>query len=172
MNESHKQEFYKQLKAIATIASVDMTKEIYTLYWNVLRELTIEQFRHGILQTAKKTTKYYKELPAPGLILACALEQDINTSMINDWQAFRSYVENGARYETSKINRIIHKALGGQQTLGATSPDNFEKWVKKEYEKLYQEYAISGIPKELEQQALPESEEYKALKAGIVKGCF
>lgn len=154
MHDENQPRFRELLTAMAVTLPprADLTPAAFMGYWLGLRDLPLEAFEQAVAM-ALETCKF---LPAPAELreLAGVLRPDDRAVLA--WDAVqKAYRDHGADYSLNFDDPAVNatlRSLGGLEAFADRMERDEEKWVRKDFERIYASYCRSGVP---EQAALP-----------------
>lgn len=131
-------EAYRQTISTATIKAYEMG----------LDDLSIDQIEHAV-RKAMRTCKFF---PAPIELRELAGELSGSNRAIVAWEEFERAVVRHGGYRSVRFTDPILTAtirnLGGWQRCCEMDPEEFDKWLRKDFLAAYQALEASGVGQE------------------------
>ena len=136
MNSSDRPEFVEILNGLAAIRRVDLTKEVYEIWWRAMKDWSIDAFRDA----AGYLLKNCQFMPSPYDFEQ--LRKEGETSASEAWSMVFQHAEGNWRHGLlgdARIDRAV-ASLGGYRVIALTNTEKlgfFERRFKDTYNDLY-----------------------------------
>lgn len=145
MDDAAKKEFGRLMQALCAAFTVEPSAPLLEGYWIALRSLPVEQFRLAIgraLETCRR-------MPSAAELRDLAGVMPPEVRATRAWEAVRSSVARHGAYaspdfDDPAINATIRN-LGGWVRICSAEPDEFAKWLRKDFERVYVGFLRTGV---------------------------
>ena len=117
MNSVDRPEFVEILNGLAAIKRVDLTKEVYEIWWRAMKDWSIDVFRDA----AGYLLKNCQFMPTPYDF--AQLRKESETSASEAWSLALQHAEGNWRHgllDNAKIDRVV-ASLGGYRVIALTN---------------------------------------------------
>lgn len=148
MTENDREHFVLLIGGLASAYGIEPTTALKLGYWMGLKTLPLADIERAI-NRALETCKF---MPRPVELRELAGEITLDQRAVLAWDALRKAIRQHGTYasvdfDDPVINAAV-RSLGGWSMVCAKDPDEFEKWTRKEFERLYASLCASGTSAE------------------------
>lgn len=165
MHSQDRKEFALLVDSLAANFGKPAEEALLEAYWMALEDLPIEAVRRAV-GIAIRTAKH---LPRGVELREFSGDMNNATRAVHAWSALQIAVGRHGSYRSVDFDDPVLNAtvrnLGGWQKLCATPTEEFEKWTRKDFERIYGALCASGITGE-QGQYLVGSHEQANFSAG------
>ena len=146
MHQNEEPAFTQVIAALAATFRQEATQAVYLGYWMGLRDLTLEDVKRAAVR-AMRTSKF---MPAVAELRELAGEMLPDHRAVKAWEAFKEAIRRHGYYQSISfddglINATVHNLGGWMPLIERLDSEEDEKWVRKDFERVYKAFAISGI---------------------------
>jgi uncharacterized protein DUF6475 len=160
-----RQQFALLVDALAANFGRDADAALLEGYWRALRDVPIE----AVEKAVDAALAQCKHMPRGVELRELAGEMPVSTRAVQAWEAVRRAIAKHGVYRSVNFDDPVINAtlrnLGGWQKLCATESEEAEKWLRKDFERIYSALCASGISAE-QAQHLPGAHEQDAIGKG------
>jgi len=141
--ESEAKEFADLLIATAEAFDKKVSDSAIEIYWQVLKDLSIEEFRYGLMACLEDPERG-RFMPRPADILHFARPK--RTALVA-WAEVVEAMEKIGAYQSVRFAdttaAAVVRDMGGWPLM--CNLDIVEPWTQKEFERRYENYTLAGI---------------------------
>jgi hypothetical protein len=117
-------------------------------YWMALEDLPLE----AVARAVRSAIRQCQHMPRGAELRQLAGEMSNTTRAVHAWSVLQKAIgQHGAYcsvdFDDPVLNATVRN-LGGWQKLCATTTDEFEKWTRKDFERIYGSLCASGVTEE------------------------
>jgi hypothetical protein len=148
------EKFSQRMAMLCETFERDATESLLETYWFALNDLSEERLDRGVFRCLRES----RFMPRPADIRHAAGEVE-NPAVLADvaWREVRSLISEWHRSLTDPLAELVVSSLGGWSTLEDRTEDENSTWTRKEFLRLYEEYARNPRAMEsLERRELPK----------------
>lgn len=137
MLESERPEFAMQINALASSFRTEADEAMLEGYWIALSDLTLEAVRMAVARAIRECEHF----PRGKELRELGGELGPQGRAVLAWMAASKAVKKIGAYQSVDfddpvINATI-RAMGGWERFIEVSPEDFDKWTRKDFEKIY-----------------------------------
>jgi len=147
MIETDRPRFAVVVNALAATFRVEPSKAMLTGYWSALADLPIE----AVEAAGQRALRGCKFMPVPAELRELAGVMTPADRAIKAWEAFTRAVSAVGYYQSPDFDDVLINAtvrnLGGwmETIVRMEDEDKTDKWVRKDFERIYVSLVNSGI---------------------------
>lgn len=147
INEDREQ-FSLLIEALASAFSIDASAGLVLGYWMGLKDMALADIE-GAIDRALRECKF---MPKPVELRALAGEMSNEQRAVLAWDAFKKAISQHGAYRSVDFDDPLINAtarnLGGWTALCAKPNEEFDKWTRKDFERVYTSMCSSGTSPE------------------------
>lgn len=145
MQTEHKEEFATAIRALAAAFRVEVTEPLLMGYWLALDDLDLSAVQNAV----RRALRECRFMSSANELRQLAGEMRPDHRAVMAWDAFEGAVVRVGGYRSVTfddpfINATI-RSLGGWQRLCEMDPKQFNTFLRKDFERIYQALYQSGI---------------------------
>lgn len=149
MTDDDVRDFAERVAALGVARRVEVTEAVIEAYWIALEELPLEDVSRGIAGAIRAGGR---GLPEAEELRQLAGHQPINAKAIRAWNAMRQAIHQHGPYRTvdfddPAINATV-RTLGGWVRLCSTDTEEMDRYIRREFERIYREVSRTGVTDE------------------------
>lgn len=149
MQPSDRERFAVLMNGMASTFRQEPTEALLTGYWIGLRDLPIEAIESAVGRGLREC----RFMPCVAELREMAGDIRPEDRAIQAWVCFeRAVTEHGGYasvdFEDSLINATV-RALGGWERCCGMPAEEFDRWLPREFQRVYSSFARSGVDPEL-----------------------
>lgn len=175
MKANERAEFVEVIEALAATFGREPTQAMLTGYWMGLEDLELV----AVKRAAAKAIASDKFMPVPAVMRELAGELSPKQRAVLAWGAFKSAVDTHGFYasvdfDDQTINATVRNLGGWMPTLDQMETEG-DKWIRKDFERVYEAFAATGIGPDLARPLLGQHEQnniqsghHKAIKPPVL----
>ncbi len=141
MSPDEKERFVVMMQAICAVHRVEPTEALLRGYWMSLEDVQLKDFVVG----ARRAIRDCTFLPKPAELRKLCGEITAELRAVIAFDYVRRAIASPGTYVSVQFDdptiHAVVRSLGGWPALGKLSVDEFEKWTRAEFLRLYQAYA-------------------------------
>lgn len=146
-----KKRFSEAMTALASTFGVEASKPWMQGMWFGLNDLPLEDLRRAVTRAIREL----RHIPRPVELRALAGQMADSDRAVLAWGAVQCAVGRYGKYRSVDfddplINAAIRN-MGGWVSLCSKDVEEFGKWARKDFEKIYSTLATTGVPEEAAQ---------------------
>lgn len=158
MRHSDREDFCLSIAAMATTYRQEVTKALYEGYWQGLKDLPLEAVRHAVIRALRES----RFLPTVAELRELAGQTSGADRAIRVWDVvglavFRHGFYKSVDFDDPLTNATIRN-LGGWRVFNVRMEEEDEKWLRKEFDRVYTSLARSGISEDMAGPLIGEHE--------------
>lgn len=166
MEARDRAQFAMALQALAATFRVEPTEPLLEGYWRALRDLPMDAVERAV-DTAIRQCQH---MPRGVELRQLSGEMSNGVRAVHAWSVLQKAIGQHGAYRSVDFDDPVLNAtvrnLGGWQKLCATSTEEFEKWTRKDFERIYSALCASGITEE-QAKYLPGAHEQSNAASGF-----
>lgn len=145
MQKNQQAEFVTAIQALASAFRIEPSEAMFEGFWLALDDLELAAVRGAV----KRALRECKFMPSANELRQLAGEMRPEHRAVAAWDAFEAAVTRIGGYRSVTfddpfINATI-RSLGGWQRLCEMNPEQFDTFLRKDFERIYQALYQSGI---------------------------
>jgi hypothetical protein len=148
VTESDRETFALFIKGLAAAHGVEASTALQLGYWMGLKDLPLSSIEHAI----DRALSSCRHMPKPVELRELAGEITNTQRAIIAWDALRRAIASHGSYRSVDFDDPLVNAtvrnLGGWSKICGTGTEEFEKWTRKEFERVYLSLCASGASTE------------------------
>lgn len=161
MRDSDRKDFCLAIAAMAATYRQEATKALYEGYWQGLKDLLLEAVRHAVRRGLRKS----KFLPTVAELRELAGVTTPEDRCVTVWAKVRQAVFSHGIYTSVDFDDPLTNAtirnMGGWPAFSVRMEEDEEKWVRRDFERIYASLARSGISEDMASPLIGTSEQSK-----------
>lgn len=148
MTNEDREQFSLLIEAMASAFSADASAGLVLGYWMGLKDLDLPAIEHAIDRALREC----KFMPKPVELRALAGEMSNEQRAVLAWDALKKAISQHGAYravdfDDPLINATVRN-LGGWTALCEKPNEEFDKWTRKDFERVYASMCSSGTSPE------------------------
>ena len=169
MRHEDREEFGLLIEALASSFRAEATAALVLGYWMGLKDLELRDVERAV-ERALTTCKH---MPRPVELRELSGEMSTDQRAVVAWDALRKTISLRGGYASVDFDDPVINAtvrnLGGWSKICATPTEEFEKWTRKDFERVYASLCQSGVTAEAAAH-LPGAHEIQNSAQGYLTG--
>lgn len=148
MHESEKPTFATALEALASTFRVEPSPALYEGYWMSLDDLPLA----SVLTAIKSAMRQCERMPSGAELRKLTGEMGAGTRAVHAFGALSRAIRQFGAYgsvdfDDAVINATVRN-LGGWQRVCSMEAEEFDKWFRRDFERVYSQLCATGISAE------------------------
>lgn len=169
MNDTDREQFAKLIGALAIATRVEADELLLEAYWMALEDLPIE----SVAIAAKRALRECKFFPMAVELREMSGEVSPADRAVLAWDAFQKAVHQHGYYDSVQFDdpaiTATVRSLGGWIRVCELPVDEFDKWLRKDFERVYASYCRSGVSPEALEHLPGFFEKENGIKGATIK---
>ncbi len=148
MQEHDRAEFVTVIAAMAATFRQEASEAVFEGYWLGLSDLTLAAAKHAVTRAIRDCTF----MPAAAELRTMAGILSPADRAIKAWDALQRGLRKHAYYHSVDFDDVVINAtvrsMGGWMKLEERFDEDDEKWIRKDFERIYESFCRGGISTE------------------------
>lgn len=140
--------FVEQIAALASAFGKEADSATYLGYWIALSDVPHERIEHAVVRAIRGN----RFMPTASELRQLTGELTIQSRCVLAWESFEKAVVSFGGYRSVDFDDPVINAtvnnLGGWERLCEMPPEEFSKWLRKDFERVYVNLCESGVSRE------------------------
>ncbi len=148
MQSEDKKRFTSLIQALAAQFRIETSEALFEGYWMALDDLSLADVERSV----RAAIRGCERMPAGSELRRLAGEMTTGSRAVQAWGAMVKAIGQHGGYRSVDFDDVVINAtirnLGGWQKLCQTEEQELQKWVRKDFERIYSALTTSGITEE------------------------
>jgi hypothetical protein len=149
MTDADRQEFALRITALGAARRAELTEAVFEALWLGLEDLSLEELSRAVESAIRQGGRW---LPSAEELRQLAGQQPLDAKAIRAWNIMRQAIQRHGPYRTvdfdePAINATV-RTLGGWVRLCSTDTEEMDRYIRREFERIYRELSRTGVTDE------------------------